>query len=84
MISSKDTMERGNRENHTHSGICMAFRLPFAAEKEWRVFIYFPIRLFLNWSIEMKGRVAVTQSSNAAGKTTKKFETLILRWFLLP
>ena len=43
-----------------------------AAEKEWRVFIYISIRIFLNWSIEMKGRVTVTQSSKAAGKTIKK------------
>ena len=50
----------------------MAFHLRFAAEKEWLVFISIPIRFFLNWSIEMKGRVTVTQSSNAAGKTIKK------------
>ena len=72
MVSSKDAKEVGNRERHTHNRICMAFHLRFAAEKEWRVFISFPIRLFLNWSIEMKGRVAVTQSRNAAGKTIKK------------
>ena len=29
---------------------------------------FFPDQIFLNWSIEMKGYVAVTQSSNAAGK----------------
>ena len=59
----------------------MAFQLRFAAEKKWRVFIFnrqafninlFPNQIFLNWSIEMKGRVVVTQSSNAAGKTIKK------------
>ena len=72
MVSSKDTMEGGNREYHTHSGIYVAFHLRFAAKKEWQVFISFPIRFFLNWSIEMKGRVAVTQSSNAAGKTKDK------------
>ena len=32
----------------------------------------FPSQIVLNWSIEMKGRVAVRQSSNAAGKTKKK------------
>ena len=47
MVSSKDVKEVGNREHHTHSGICVAFRLPFAAEEEWRVFIYFPYRLGL-------------------------------------
>ena len=72
MVSSKDAKEVGNREHHTHNGICVAFHLRFAAEKEWRVFISFPIRFFWNRSIEMKGHVAVTQSSNAAGKTIKK------------
>ena len=72
MNSSKDAKEVGNREHHTHSGICVAFRLPFAAEKECRVFISFQIRSYLKWSIEMKGRVAATQSSNAAGKTNLK------------
>ena len=47
MVSSKDAKEVGNREHHTHSGICVAFRLRFAGEKEWRVFISFPIRFFL-------------------------------------
>ena len=62
---------QGGREQgtpHTHNGICVAFHLRFAPEKEWRV----PIRLFLHWSIEMKGRVAVTQSSNATGTSIKK------------
>ena len=45
MVSSKDAKEVGNREHHTHSGICVAFHLWFAGEKEWRVFISFPIRL---------------------------------------
>ena len=70
MVSSKDAKEGGNRELPTHSGICVAFHLQFAAKKEWRVFISFPIRFRLNWSIEMKGRVAVTQSS----KTKKKMK----------
>ena len=74
MVSSKDTMEGGNREYHTHSGIYVAFHLRFAAEKEWQVFISFPIRFFLNWSIKMKGCLAITQSSNAAGKTIKSKE----------
>ena len=73
IISSKDAKEVGNREHHTHNGICVAFHLRFA-EKDWRVFISssFPIRFFLNWSIEMKGRVSITQSSKAAGKTIRK------------
>ena len=33
---------------------------------------FFPNKFFLNWSIEMKGRVALTQSSYATGKTKKK------------
>ena len=45
MVSSKDAKEVGNREHHTHSGICVAFHLLFAVEKEWQVFISFPIRL---------------------------------------
>ena len=45
MVSSKDSKDVGNREHHTHSWICVAFHLQLAAEKEWRVFIYFPIRL---------------------------------------
>ena len=44
MVSSKDAKEVGNREHHTHSGICVASQLRFAAE-EWRVFISFPNRL---------------------------------------
>ena len=68
MVSSKYAKEAGNREHHTHNGICVHC---VAAEKEWQVFISFPIRFFLNWSIEVKGYVAVTQSSNAAGKTIK-------------
>ena len=72
MISSKDSKEVGNREHHAHSGIYVAFQLWFAAEKEWRVFISFPIRFFWNFSIEMKRRVAVTQSSSAPGMTMKK------------
>ena len=72
MVSSEP--QRGQGEHHTHNGICMAFHLQFAAEKEWQVFISFPIRFFFNWSIEMKGRLAITQSSNAAGKTTKSKE----------
>ena len=67
---SKDAKEVGNREHHTQ--ICVVFHLRFAAEKDGRVFISFPIRFFLNWSIEVKGYFAVTQSSNAAGKTKKK------------
>ena len=69
MVSSKDAKEIGNREHHMHNGICVASHLRFAAEKEWLVFVSFPIRFFLKWSIEMKGLVAVTQSSKAAGKT---------------
>ena len=45
MVSSKDAKEVGNREHHTHRGICVAFHLQFAAEKEWPVFISLPIRL---------------------------------------
>ena len=33
MVSSKDAKEVGNREHHTHSGICVAFHLRFAAEE---------------------------------------------------
>ena len=69
---SKDAKEVGNREHHTQ--ICVVFHLRFAAEKDGRVFISFPIRFFLNWSIEVKGHFAVTQSSNAAGKTKKNEE----------
>ena len=72
MVSLKDTKEVGNRSHHTHRGIYVAFHLQFASEKEWRVLISVPIRFFLNLSIEMKGHVAIMQSSNAAGKTMGK------------
>ena len=71
MVSSKDAKEVGNREHHMHNGICVEFHLRFAAEKQ-RNFYFFPDQIFLDWSIEMKGRLAITQSSNAAGKTIKK------------
>ena len=59
MVSLKDTKEVGNRSHCTHRGICVAFHLRFASEKEWRVLISVPIRFFLNLSIEMKGHVAM-------------------------
>ena len=46
MVSSKAADEVGNREHHTQNGICVAFHLRFAAEKEWRVFISSQIRFF--------------------------------------
>ena len=80
MVSSKDANEGGNREHHTHSGICVAFHLQFAAEKEWQVFISFPIRFFLNWSIEIKERIAVTQEKTRSANQI--FIYFTIRFFL--
>ena len=57
MASSKDAKEVGNREHHTHSGICVAFHLRFAAEKEWRVFVSFPIRLGKRRNVEQLNKI---------------------------
>ena len=57
MVSSKDAKEVGNREHHTHSGICVAFHLRFAAEKEWRVFVSFPIRLGKRRNVEQLNKI---------------------------
>ena len=48
MVSSKDAKEVGEREHHTQSWICLAFHQLFALEKEWPLFISFPIRLGKN------------------------------------
>ena len=69
MVSSKDAKEVGNREHHTHSGICVAFHLLFAAEKEWRVFISFPIRFFFELVNRNEGacrRYAIQKNPKAA------------------
>ena len=68
---------QGGREQGTpHAQRDMRGISPAICRREGVASIYFfPDQIFLNWSIEIKGRVrrvAVTQSSNAAGKTIRK------------
>ena len=66
--------QRGREQGTPHAQWDMRGISPAICRREGVASIYFfPNQIFFNWSIEMKGRVAVTQFSNApAGKAKKK------------